>query len=106
MTKSQERTINEIKAHFEAQNERRGTEFKQFEVNDTEYLVSLVIVTGGINDEGTMAEVFARDRRHLFIGKRGGIKLANPGRYNEKTKSIDFCNKRVHGWKALYALSK
>jgi hypothetical protein len=46
---------------------------KEFEVEESEHFLIIYSVTGLKNDEGTMAAVFARDRRHIFIGKRGGI---------------------------------
>lgn len=48
-------------------------EFKRLEFYPTEYgTYSVSLEIGGINDEGTMAEVFARNSWFVFIGKRGG----------------------------------
>ena len=48
-------------------------EIKEYEVKDCEYFLSVVIETGMVGDEGTMASILCRNRVHLFIGKRGGI---------------------------------
>lgn len=56
--------------------------------------VFLVSTVGRKNDEGTMAEVFARTHRHIAIGTRGGVKLLNPGNYDAKQhKMIRICQR-------------
>jgi hypothetical protein len=40
------------------------------------FFVSLTVGMKG--DEGTMAQAFCRDHRHLWIGKNGGVELLNP----------------------------
>ena len=62
---------------------------KRWEVKATEGdsapdLVFLYSVIGRRNDEGTMAEVFARNKRMIVIGRRGGCQLLNPARYVTK----------------------
>lgn len=54
-------------------------EYKRFEVTEHPecHCVSLVTVVGLKGDEGTMAQIFARTHRHIWIGKRGGLKLLN-----------------------------
>ena len=51
-------------------------ELKEFRVErlaeDSSTLV-FVSVVGLLKDEGSMAAVFARDRRHFFIGSKGGL---------------------------------
>ena len=42
--------------------------------------VYLEIVTGMIDDAGTMAEIYCRKYRHLAIGPRGGIRDLHPHR--------------------------
>lgn len=49
-------------------------EFKEFTVTENEYFVNVVMEIGRKNDEGTMAEIFCRDRAQFFIGKRGGVR--------------------------------
>ena len=75
MTKSQIEAIERIKrlAMERYSNYAETHEIKELEVRDYDYFVSVVIETGLKDDEGTLAEFIARDRAHLFIGKRGGI---------------------------------
>lgn len=54
-----------------------GYEIKQYEVSDCDYFLSVVIETGSVGDEGTLASIICRERAHLFIGKRGGITYIN-----------------------------
>lgn len=69
-------------------------EVKRWEVKATEGdtapdLVFLYSVIGRRNDEGTMAEVFARNKRMIVIGRRGGCQLLNPARYvTRKGKTV------------------
>jgi len=61
---------------------KRNYEYKAFEVKLVDMSprkpeVSLITEVGRVGDEGTMAEIYARNRRHIFIGPRGGVKLAN-----------------------------
>lgn len=72
MTKAQEKAIERIRTLVEAECGDRY-EIKEWNIAEFPYFVSLVSETGLIGDEGTMASIFARDRAHLFIGKRGGI---------------------------------
>jgi hypothetical protein len=44
-------------------------------------LVFLYSVIGRRSDEGTMAEVFARNKRMIAIGRRGGCRLLNAARF-------------------------
>lgn len=76
MTKSQERAIERIRALAERHMNScfKEGEIKEWEVEDWEYVVSVVVEIGGKNDEGTLAEYMCRDRAHLLIGKKGGIK--------------------------------
>ena len=75
ITKAQEKAIAGIKKLAEKLHSYHADkyEIKQFEITDCEYFVSVVVEVGMKDDEGTLAEVFCRDRAHLFIGKRGGI---------------------------------
>ena len=74
MTKSQERAVAQIRRLAERNLLNPETyEFKEWEVKENEYFVSVYVVTGMKGDEGTFGEVFCRDRAHLFVGKRGGI---------------------------------
>jgi hypothetical protein len=49
-------------------------EVKKHELTVTEYgNVSLFVVIGMVGDEGTMAQLLCRERRHVFIGRDGGL---------------------------------
>ncbi len=52
-------------------------EYKCWELRQVGRKLSLVAEIGRVNDEGTAAALFARDRRHIWIGPRGGLELAN-----------------------------
>ena len=77
MTKAQERAIRFLKIQAESTlffGAPDKHEFKKFEVTESDFgPVFLTIETGLKGDEGTLAEVYARDWCHLVIGKKGGI---------------------------------
>ncbi len=57
-------------------------EYKRFEVELLEWgAVSILTEIGSMTDEGTWASIFCRTRRHIFIGRRGGLTLCNPARF-------------------------
>ena len=68
-------------------------EISHFDGHSTTYLL---VVLGMVGDEGTMASVFCRNRRHIAIGPRGGLTL-----FNAKNKS------EAKGWtSAIYSLTE
>lgn len=79
MTKAQERKIEVLKnmaidTLFYGKDKSKY-EFKRFEVKnvfDTN-IVEVIIETGLVGDEGTMAAIYARDYCQLFIGTKGGV---------------------------------
>ena len=79
MTKAQERAIEKLRKQTERDlffSEKY--EIKQFEVKEYEDgCLTLAIETGLKGDEGTMAEIYARDYCFLFIGDRGGVTWYN-----------------------------
>lgn len=83
-------------------------EYKQFTVCLIGKSIEVLAEVGGRGDEGTMAEVFGRDRRQIFIGPRGGMKLANPARFY-KNKAGHTCktfsSEKVRGYKVAYVAS-
>ena len=87
MTKAQEYAINRVRRMVE-KNLGDRYEVKRFEVEENEYFVVLYVSVGMKNDEGTLAEVFARDNAQLFVGKRGGVTfpvVGKRGGYYRKT---------------------
>lgn len=72
MTKAQENSIGRVRRLVE-RDLLDGHEVKRWEIEDCTYFVSLLVETGLKGDEGTYAEIFARNTAHLFIGKRGGV---------------------------------
>jgi hypothetical protein len=78
---SQQVTIDRLVSLIADQNSRVGlTEQKRFELTQFEDspIIFMTIEYGMPNDEGTSAAVFARDFRHIMIGKNGGCELMNP----------------------------
>ena len=77
-------------------------EFKEIEVTDntSEYrtrpTLCLVTEVGRKSDEGTLAAVFARTRRQIFIGPDGGISTLVATKRGQKSYRI------IKGRKALY----
>ena len=72
MNKKQEQTIKNLKSRFAP---RDGHEVKNETVEDWDGgFVSFHYEVGLVGDEGTMAEVYGRDRRWFKIGARGGVK--------------------------------
>ncbi len=73
-------------------------EYKQFEVKLLDWgSVSILTEVGSKTDEGTMAAIFCRTRRHIFIGRKGGLTLCNPARF---VKDDEGNTKRIpkKGW--------
>lgn len=53
-------------------------EFKKLELKASDHgALYLVTEVGGRRDEGTVASILCRNRRHIAIGKRGGVTLIN-----------------------------
>ena len=104
MTKSQERAIERIRklAEKEMNESFKDGEIKNWEVEENEYFVSVVVEIGGKNDEGTMAEIFCRDRAQLFVYKRGGIKY--PVSKQLKNGEWKHYYKRFEGYSILQAV--
>lgn len=77
MNRVQEQRVEEIRKGvmdtFDYSRGKGKFEIKRFEVEENKWFVSVVAEVGYVGDEGTLAEIFARDRVQLFIGKRGGI---------------------------------
>lgn len=95
MTKSQERALNKIKRLAEkwANEGFKDGELKEWNVEEDEYFVSVIVEIGGKNDEGTWAEAVCRDRAQLFIGKCGGVtypvhKRLKNGTFKHYTKTF------------------
>lgn len=57
-------------------------EYKQFDVKLLNWgKVQILTEVGSKTDEGTMAQIFCRTRRQIFIGRKGGLKLCNPAKF-------------------------
>ena len=98
MTKMQERSIEKIRELAQELLLGENYEIKEFTINENEYFASVVVETGMKNDEGTYAQIFARERAHLFIGKRGGIT------YPVTTKSGKWVRRQFKGYSLLQAV--
>ena len=80
MNATQEKTIEAIKEAMLKKESLGGlanVEVKYSHVEDAKSFTSFVLEVGRVGDEGTMAEVFCRDRRHFFVGKKGGVSLVS-----------------------------
>lgn len=97
MTKVQEKAIEDVRNLVNRELYSDKYEIKRWEVNDGEYFVSLFVEYGLKEDEGTYAEIFARDNAHLFIGKKGGITY--PVHKNGK-----YIKRRFKGYSILQAV--
>jgi hypothetical protein len=103
MNKSQQATIDAITKSMT----RLNQEIKISEIDDKNYFVSFSIEVGMPNDEGTAASLICRDRRHFFIGKRGGIKLVSVSQ-SMKCKTFYTGNKigkKVNFFDAIHTLA-
>ena len=109
MTEKQKRTVEMLRRRV-IQMDGHGDkyEYKRFEIRELEYgAVSVVSEVGLIGDEGTAASILCRTRRHLFVGKRGGLTLVNAARFVKKDgrlRKIPRAN--VKGERALWALTE
>lgn len=57
-------------------------EYKLFKVELLDWgVVQILTEVGRVSDEGTMAAIFCRTRRHIFVGRKGGLTLCNPARF-------------------------
>ena len=99
MTKAQENAIARIRKLVDEECGIRY-EIKQWEVEDYEHFISVYVVYGMPNDEGTMAAIFARDHAHLYVGKRGGISFPVHGK-----RGGHYCLP-FHGYSILEAVVK
>lgn len=83
MTAAQQRVVDLLRVEIL---KRHGSpdryEYKTFDVDDRGSLVFVLAEVGLKGDEGTMASVFARTRRHVAIGKRDGMRLLNAVKKN------------------------
>ena len=96
MTREQERVINQVRNYMLTRyGKREGDlryEMKQEQIEEIGYgVVSVVFETGMINDEGTYAQIYCRDRVHLFIGKKGGVRTYVTARSGaNKGKAVEY----------------
>lgn len=104
MTKSQKKALDKIKQLAEkwASEGFKHGELKEWNVEENEYFVSVVVEIGSQNDEGTWGEVVCRDRAHLFIGKRGAITY--PVNRLLKNGSFKHYTKRFQGYSLLQVI--
>lgn len=78
MTPRQQKTIDQLKKQIidsKSCGKPELYEFKEITVKESDYFVSFVTEYGRKNDEGTVAAIMCRDRRHFIIGLKGGVKL-------------------------------
>lgn len=95
MTSAQERALKRVERMVKSTFYDDKCEIKEWKVSENEYFVALLCEWGRKNDEGTLAEIFARDRCQLFIGKRGGIRY--PVTKTLKNGEFRCYSKRLNG---------
>jgi len=78
MNDKQRSVIGKLRIDILANDSHRndGYEYKRFEVKEHSGFIEIISEVGLIDDENTLASVFARTRRQIFIGPRGGCRLA------------------------------
>ena len=85
MSPAQEKMVEFARVHI-FENDSNGYpeahEYKRFEVKLMDWgKVEILTEVGSKTDEGTMAAILCRTRRHLFVGRKGGLTLCNPARF-------------------------
>lgn len=73
-------------------------EYKKFEVEEKYNLVFLLTEVGSKTDEGTWASLLCRTRRHILVGKKGGVRLLNAVSYHHGKKHSVHSKKTPQGW--------
>ena len=95
---AQQKTVDSIRANGITSIYRTYAdkyEYKKFEVKPNGSELSVVITIGRINDEGTMAETYARDKWHLFISKRGAVTAYNGDKFVRCPHRVLSCIPRI-----------
>lgn len=111
MNKAQKKAIEWVRQEIEkleiTRMSRYGSEyeFKRFEITEQDGYVFVISETGLVGDEGTMASIFARTKRHIMVGKRGRLRLLNAGKYLSGQKKIVDAKTPVRGKHVAYALT-
>ena len=77
MTKSQLDKINMIRNQAENLHGEysKNYEIKDWNIEEFDTFISLIVEVGMIGDENTYASIYGRDRLHVFIGKKGGVTI-------------------------------
>jgi len=92
ISKAQQKTIDFIRAEVIKHDGLNNPEYeyKLFEVTPLDWGGKVQVITevGRVGDEGTMAQTFARTRRQIFLGPRGGMKLVNAARFIGEGENI------------------
>ena len=91
MTKEQEKALNKIRILTGKLLYGDEYEIKTFEVKEYADFISVYIVTGVKNDNGTAAFI-CRDYAHVFIGKRGGVTYPVSGRKGQTTRRFKWAS--------------
>ena len=82
--------------------------FKEIEISrfdshkDIFYLCTNIINKG---TEGTLAEHFCRDYRHIRVGKNGGLKLLNSAKYSDSKKEKILSKTQYTGEKVFFGFT-
>lgn len=98
MTDKQYKKIEQIKKmipRFDFYGAPEKYEVKKWEVEElgVNGIICVVLVTGLIGDEGTMASLLCRKHRQFFVGARGGISVMNRNYNFTNVSAFDLMNK-------------
>ena len=101
MNRTQEKTIEAIRAYILRHDcfcNDPAYEIKKFEIEPLGVgdIVVVYAVSGRRNDEHTMASIFARTTRHIFIGPKGGITAIG----NKSRRYKGWTNAMIHGYQS------
>lgn len=75
MTKAQQNKIDMIRKQAENLHGdfSKNYEIKEWNIEDFDTFISLIVEVGMIGDENTYACIYGRDRLHVFIEKNGRV---------------------------------
>lgn len=108
MTRQQRAMVEKIRHEAETLHGKNSDDYeiKEFKVTEEDWnVVTVWVVIGLKNDEGSMAEVLCRDDVQLFIGPRGAVRFYVTRKQksgNYKTYAMKYRGL----WNACYEYSK
>ena len=103
MNPTQERTIEHIINYvgiYDCHKFNPKYGIKEITVEPTSYgTIIIYVVSGRVNDEGTMAAVLCRTHRQIFIGPRGGVRAYGRGNGRKRTAYRGWSDVMIFGYR-------